>query len=365
MKRMAFSGLMVGGMAVFFSVSYGLKAEDHGGRGAGAGSAGQEITRIAFGSCCHQGKEQPVWEAILRREPDLFIFLGDNIYADTADMEVMRSKYRQLGAKPGYQKIKAQCPILATWDDHDYGFNDVGREYPMREESEQAFLDFFEVEADSPRRSRPGIYGALMFGPEGKRVQVILLDTRYFRSELPRNTKKDWPVKGRYSPVDDADATILGEAQWRWLEEVLREPAALRILASSIQVIPDEHGWEKWANFPAERERLFDLLERTGAKRTVIISGDRHIGEMSRLPADARGDRGYAVTEVTSSGLTEAWHDGGMGEANRFRIGEDNYREPNFGFLTISWGDGGEVSVRAEIGAVDGEIVAGETLIFE
>jgi alkaline phosphatase D len=185
------------------------------------------------------------------------------------------------------------CPILATWDDHDYGANDVGREYPMREESEQVFLDFFEVPEESPRRSRPGIYDAVMFGPEGKRLQVILLDTRYFRSELPRNPKEDWPTKGRYTPVDDVEATMLGEAQWEWLEEVLREPTDLRILASSIQVIPSEHEWEKWANFPLERERLLALLGEAGAERTLVISGDRHIGEMSRVEAGDEEGPGF------------------------------------------------------------------------
>jgi alkaline phosphatase D len=73
-------------------------------------------------------------------------------------------------------------PVLAVWDDHDYGANDAGAEYPMKAESQRMFLDFFGVAGDSPRRRRPGIYDARVFGPPGRRVQVILLDLRYFRS---------------------------------------------------------------------------------------------------------------------------------------------------------------------------------------
>src|SRR5436190_24046790 len=76
-------------------------------------------SRIFFGSCVHQDKPQPVWDAIVAAKPDLFIMAGDNIYGDTKDMDVMRAKYKKLGAQPGYQKLLKTCPILATWDDHD------------------------------------------------------------------------------------------------------------------------------------------------------------------------------------------------------------------------------------------------------
>ena len=48
--------------------------------------------------------------------------------------------------------------VLATWDDHDYGENDAGSEYPLKETSKQIFLDFFGVAKDSPRRERDGVY---------------------------------------------------------------------------------------------------------------------------------------------------------------------------------------------------------------
>jgi alkaline phosphatase D len=151
---------------------------------AAAAKEPQPISRIAFGSCVQQGRPQPIWEAINEQKPQLFLFLGDNIYADTLDIDVLKAKYAQLGREPGYIKLRQACPILATWDDHDYGKDDAGAEYPKKKESQQVFLDFFGDPPDGLRRKREGVYGAYIFGPEHKRVQILLLDTRYFRSPL-------------------------------------------------------------------------------------------------------------------------------------------------------------------------------------
>jgi alkaline phosphatase D len=213
--------------------------------------AGQDrpLRRIAFGSCAQQDKPQPIWEAVVATRPELFLFLGDTVYGDTRDMDVLRKKYAQFAALPGWQKLRKTCPVLATWDDHDYGANDAGAEYPRKDESQQIFLDFFGVPRDSPRRTQKGVYHAEVFGPPERRVQVILLDTRYFRSPLKKRGKfvRD---QGPYVPNPDRGATILGEAQWKWLERQLKVPAKLRLLVSSIQVVAEDHGWEKWTPFP-------------------------------------------------------------------------------------------------------------------
>ena len=212
------------------------------------------VRRIAFGSCVMQEREQPFWEGVLATEPDLFLFLGDNVYADTEDMAVMRAEYAKLLATPGYQKLRATCPVLATWDDHDYGGNDAGAEYPSKVESQRVFLETFEEPPDSVRWRRPGVYDAHVFGPPGKRVQVILLDTRYFRGPLERS-KSSVPALGRYVPNRDTSVTLLGAKQWEWIERQLRIEAEVRIIASSIQVVSENHGYEKWMNLPHERAR--------------------------------------------------------------------------------------------------------------
>jgi alkaline phosphatase D len=67
---------------------------------------GRRLSRIAFGCCADQDKPQPVWDPVLARQNDLFIFLGDNIYADTRDMDLMRRKYAKLAAQPGFARLR-------------------------------------------------------------------------------------------------------------------------------------------------------------------------------------------------------------------------------------------------------------------
>jgi alkaline phosphatase D len=291
------------------------------------------LQRVLFGSCIEQTRPVPALESARVFGPDLFVFLGDNVYADTANMETMRRRYERLARKPEYRELLSRCPVEATWDDHDYGANDAGADYAMREASEEVFLDFWNVPADDPRRGRPGVYAARLFGPPDRRVQLILLDTRYFRSPLVRGGRR--PGKGPYRPNEAPEATLLGEAQWRWLEEQLRVPARLRIVATSIQFSASHHGWESWANFPLEQERFFGLVRRTGAKGILFISGDRHMAELSVL----RRPGLYPLYDLTSSGLNVGFPLSVPLE-NENRL-EDAYLLPNFGLVLIDWGPEG------------------------
>ena len=312
------------------------------------------VTTVAFGSCSKQraGREQAVWGKIFAEEPQLFLFMGDNVYADTTDMDVMREKYQELADQPGYKKLRENCKVLAAWDDHDYGANDAGAEYPKRAESQKVFLEFFEFPRDAPQWSRPGIYSSHYFGPEGTRLQVIMLDTRYFRSPLIRNPELVKRKTSHYLPNTKPGATILGEAQWKWLAEELSKPADLRIIVSSIQIIPDEHFYEMWSNFPKERSRLLNLIKGNRAGGVVLLSGDRHLAEISRLPADGSVNAGYELTEITSSGLSEG--SGNMKEINSYRVGSSNYCKPNYGLLKIDWDAAGGPVVTAGIKDTDG-----------
>lgn len=323
----------------------------------------ETLHRIAFGSCGSQKKDQPIWADVAAAKPDLFLFVGDNIYGDTEDMQVLADKYAQLGAKPGYQKLLATCPVLATWDDHDYGVNDGGSWYPKRVESQKVMLDFFDVPADSPRQAREGVYGAYTYGPEGKRVQVILLDTRYFKTRMKKDErsaeeKKRLKLVGWYVPTDDPEATILGEEQWAWLEEQLKQPAELRIIASSIQIIADEKGMESWGNAPAERERLYQLIEKTGANGVVFISGDVHFSEISKVE-----DGPYPFIDFTSSGLTNSepsW----AAAVNSHRSSPIAYAKPTFGLIDVDW-DAPTPKVTLEAIGVGGEVAFKEEISLE
>ncbi|HEY7116421.1 MAG TPA: alkaline phosphatase D family protein [Tepidisphaeraceae bacterium] len=287
-------------------------------------AADEVLSRIAFGSCHKLDRPFGVWDAMLGHKPDLFIFLGDTVYKDTVDMEEKRAEYAKLAAVPNFAAFRKEVPILATWDDHDYGANDGGADYPKRDDAKKIFLDFFDEPHDSPRWNHGGVYGAWVFGPAGKRTQVILLDTRYFRSKLRHD---DF---GGYLPLDDPHATFLGDEQWRWLGEQLKVPAELRLLVSSIQVEAEDQPNEKWSNLPRERERLFKLIADSKAQGVVLISGDRHHGEISSMDVGC----GYRVYEVTSSGLNCPYDP--YDEPNRHREGQILWSD-NFGMVRVDW----------------------------
>lgn len=294
------------------------------------------VCRIAAGSCIRQNRPQPIWKAVAGFKPDLLLLLGDNVYGDTEDMQVLRDKYAQLDADEGFATIRRGVPLVAVWDDHDYGANDAGREYPRRRESQQVFLDFFGAPADAPLRRQEGIYRTLTVGPPGRRVQFICLDTRYHRSPLAvlppaERVKGDGP----YRPTDDPAATVLGEPQWEWLAATLREPAEIRIVLSSIQVASIEHHFEHWGNFPAERARLLTLLRDTHAEGVIVVSGDRHAGEISRIPPGPEA-LGYPLYDLTASSFNQPRAPGREHEPNRHRVGAV-YGGVNFGTIEIDW----------------------------
>ena len=281
---------------------------------------------IVFASCSDQEREQPLWKPILENNPDLFIWGGDNIYADTDDMAKMEADYKKTKAHPDYQKLLSATPVVGTWDDHDFGKNDAGKEWIKKDEAQTLLLNFLDVPENDERRSRPGVYTSKTIEGGGGAVKVILLDTRYFRDPLKESNTEgrrydDWSI--------EESGTILGAAQWQWLEEELQDSVpTFTMIVSSIQFLSKEHGWEKWGNHPSEVQKMYDVLETAKARNIFMVSGDRHMAEISvnidvPLP--------YPLVDFTSSGLTHTWPTYGT-EGNEYRV-SNIIKRLNFGVM--------------------------------
>ena len=253
---------------------------------------------------------------------------GEIILNDKSVLEAFRNKYSRV-FKENFQKMASGIPLLATWDDHDYGENDAGASYSKRLESQRIFADFWKLPRQAAPRQRPGVYDAHVYGPKGQRTQVILLDTRYFRGPLKRGEKR---VGGPYYPTTDPTITMLGEDQWKWLEQQLRVPAEIRIIATSIQYIAESAGQETWSNIPLERARLLKLIKQTKANGILMISGDRHWAEIASLP----GPTGYPLYDITSSSLNQP-HGRGTPTINQYRDVPETYHQVNFGTILVDW----------------------------
>ncbi len=270
---------------------------------------------IAFGSCNKHNVANLLWDDISQAKPNIWVWGGDIVYADTDDMTKLKAVYDAQNAVLGYQKLKNEMPVIGTWDDHDYGLNDGGVAFGAKKESQQEFLDFMGVAKNSPRRSQEGVYTAHDYTvPQGK-VKVIILDTRYFRTALTPDTE----TKKRNKPNAYGVGTMLGEKQWKWLQqELFNSDADFNVLVSSVQFLSNEHGFECWGNFPHEVDRLKKMIADSKAKGVLILSGDRHISEFSKTQVN---DMRYPLVDFTSSGLTHVYSKF-KEEANPYRVGE-------------------------------------------
>ena len=282
---------------------------------------------ITFGSGNNQALPNNFWKEIEKNNPNVWIWGGDNIYCDTEDMLYLEQNYLKQKNNAEYTKFSENIEILATWDDHDYGLNDGGKEYPKKAASQQLFLDFINVAKNDKRRNQEGVYFSKDFIVNNEIIKIILLDTRYFRTALTPDTD----TKKRYKPNSLNNGTMLGDTQWEWLKNQLKNSkASFTIIVSSIQFLSAEHGFECWGNMPHEIKKLENLIHTTNTKNAIILSGDRHLSEFSKKEID---NLSYPLIDFTSSGLTHSYSKF-SGESNKFRVG-NVVSEKSFGLLKL------------------------------
>lgn len=268
-----------------------------------------EVKRIAFGSCSDQKDPQPLWEPLRKEAPDLFIHGGDNIYADTTNVEELKKTWEWLKGRSDYSAFRKDTAVIGIWDDHDFGFNDADGTVAFKKESQELFLNFLEEPEDSERRRREGIYTSHAFGSGPKKIKFILLDNRYFRNL-------------------DKKAPLLGRKQWEWLEGELKDSdAGMHFIVSGLSVlsprIPRSDGW---SDYPEEKKRLLKLLDRMKPKAPVFLTGDKHFASIFMRDGHL---------EFLSSGLTHnrpKWMRPLLSAFYPFAVHKLNY-----GLIDISW----------------------------
>ena len=302
------------------------------------------LTRIALGSCYHPSLKSGIFNEITAQNPDVFVFLGDNVYAadesDDPTLMSLRESYANLSAVESFAALRESTPLLVAWDDHDYGKDDAGGDFKYRDFSESLYEYVWNIEPSDERTSRPGVYFEQTLGPTDKQVQFITLDTRSFRTPLTRHPDQDI---GRYVESQDPNQSVLGEPQWKWLEEQLQKPANIRIIITPIQLIADGHHWESWRVMPTERERLYRLLSSSMANGVIVVSGDRHSAAIYELAEFEP----YPLYELTTSSLNvplTSFVKNPVDEPGPHRLIKPFY-ESNYGLIDINW-DAGELSMK-------------------
>ncbi|CAG9324234.1 unnamed protein product [Blepharisma stoltei] len=248
------------------------------------------LSKIAFGSC-HHHKRPPnpkIFYSITNWSPDLYIWLGDSVYADIPyfyiatyprNLSSWKQLYDNLKENPGYKELRNTTMVTGVWDDHDYGINDGDKNFILKKEAKTLYLEFLEEE-NSKRLGHEGIYDSYTFGKKGKSIKIILIDIRSFRDNK-------W----------DSEGDSLGEDQWKWLEKELNNPGDITILANGLQINAQER-WiktERWHR--KSYQKLLYLLNKTPG--VILLSGDVHMGEILKNTCE-----NFPIYEITSSGMT-------------------------------------------------------------
>ncbi len=268
--------------------------------------------RFAAGSCSKQFLDQKHWDLVAQKSPEMFIWLGDNIYADNKSPEDRRAEYNKLKFNPYYYRFASNTIITGIWDDHDYAYNNAGSEYKYKEGSKQALLEFFDEPFETAVQSRPGIYRKVQIERGDLKIDFVFLDTRSFMVD-----------KGE-------EITILGPEQREWLEQTLDNlNGDVVFIASGIHIVSDftfhNQGLEGWAHFKRDRNFLFNKVSKL-KQPVVFLSGDRHNSSLSR-----RVVNGKPIYELMASGLTHGYQGPLL---NRFRVGE-RIKTTNFATVDI------------------------------
>ncbi|WP_036135977.1 alkaline phosphatase D family protein [Luteimonas mephitis] len=279
--------------------------------------AGPADFRVAFGSCCRIqfDQEQRIWNAVRALEPDMFLWLGDNIYADSDQANALVDLYARGRSVERLEPLLRSVPQLATWDDHDFGYNDSDGRSTSKAQSLRVFRSFWANPAYG-ERDNPGVYFRQHYGG----VDFFVLDGRYHRDPTDQ--------------VDDAGKTMLGAAQKAWLKRELKTSTApFKVLAigGGWSCAENEEGGDSWAVYLTERTEIFDFIRDEGIGGVVCISGDSHMGELNCIPRSQQG--GYDIYDFCSSPLAQMPAAKNTRQAPEVRVRDTWTRSVNVGLM--------------------------------
>jgi alkaline phosphatase D len=291
--------------------------------------AGPANFRVAFGSCCRLqlDRDQRIFDTVRALEPDLFLWLGDNIYADSDQPSALADLYRRQRATPSLEPLLRSTPQLAIWDDHDFGYNDSDRLSPFKAQSLNLFKSYW-ANPSYGQSQQPGVYFTQAYGG----VDFFFLDGRYYRDPADA---PDLPGK-----------TMLGTAQKSWLKTVLkasRAPFKILVSGGGWSSAEKSDGGDSWGVYLNERTELFNFIRDEKIGGVVCISGDSHMGELNCIPRSAEG--GYDIYDFCSSPLAQMPAMRQLRQVPEMRIRDVWSRSVNVGVLDFEMGPSPKVTM--------------------
>ena len=304
---------------------------------------GQHDLRFAFGSCMLDSYDQgDIWEQMVMLEPDVIFLIGDNAYTDEltdiASPTDLWTRHFETRSRVNLFRNKRLIPVVATWDDHDYGMNNAGRDYPHKDVALAAFKDFFASD-QTENFYMPGIGVASAFDIYG--YNFFLMDNRTFRT-----------------PLRESNQRHFGDDQMQWLLSNLQSKDHAFIVSGDLFF----GGYSTKDSFEGHRRQRFayflDELKKLDTE-VVFLSGDRHFSEIMEIPDDKLGYKTYELVAGPIHAKTKPFlfH-------NPLRIeGADNIT--NFTLVEVSEAGGG-LRLRATSYTVGGRVLySGEYTVIK
>ena len=228
-------------------------------------------TVLAMGSCASSTEFFDVWTQIAANNIDALMLLGDTPYIDNRQLSVNRIRHREFLSIPTLAEMGASTPVWGTWDDHDFGGNDTDGKISNKRLIRKAFAEYRAQKQFGD--GEHGVYTKFRRGP----VEVFMIDPRYFSQTEP-------------SPVDARKPTCLGQTQWQWLRDGLKESTAPFKLLATGMIWDDKKNREKddWNTYSHEREAIFDFIGGNRIGGVVLIGGDIHVSRHLKYPMKDR-----------------------------------------------------------------------------
>ncbi|HSJ04509.1 MAG TPA: alkaline phosphatase D family protein, partial [Verrucomicrobium sp.] len=217
-------------------------------------------------SCAKEDEgSRAVWDRMAAEKVDAVILIGDTPYIDSTDLNVQTKRHREFAAVEQYQKLLQSRPCWWTWDDHDFGKNGCDGTLAGKENSRTVYCRY-RPQAGFGENNQ-GIYTKFRYGP----VEVFMLDTRWFS-----NTEKSY--------VDPSQPSLLGAAQWEWLQKGLKaSTATFKLLACGV-IWDDKENRESddWGTYMQERKALESFIASNKIPGVILVGGDIHASRVLR-----------------------------------------------------------------------------------
>ncbi len=261
------------------------------------------------------GLSAAIFESMRRKKSDFMLWLGDNVYylgKQYGSYDAMFT--RNLTVRnyfPVLQLFLAQQPNYAIWDDHDYGWNDADKNFPLKDTALKVFKGFWPNTYNDKDTLRGNYFTFRYYDTE-----FFMTDDRFYRD-----------------PEGDTTGSFLGKPQLAWLQNKLKNSdATFKFVAVGSQVLNDSYYGESYAKYALERNELLNYIADNNIRGVIFITGDKHFSEMSR-----RDWNGYPMIDFTSSPLTSpVIKIRTNGYVNKYSVPGTLLYRKNFGKVSIS-----------------------------